>query len=131
MFEYRNIFGMDAKQYGLCRKAASRTPSTPPNPLETSPPCPLSQLSYVEFPFYRSLKNKTAWLVNSFNGIRNFLRRPGRNDCFDLFELNCPNAITNLNFQKYYRLLCPNLSREKSQKSTKNHRNITKTLILN
>ena len=54
-----------------------------------------------------ALKYKiTAQPDIGFNGDWNFLWRPGRNDLLvSNPELNCPIAITNLNFHLYYRQL--------------------------
>jgi len=84
---------------------AGRARRTHRRPLRTSKTILLSELSRVKLPFFTSENKKTAQPNIRFNGDWNFLWRPGRNDLLvSNPELNCPIAITNLNFQMYYRL---------------------------
>ncbi len=63
-------------------------------------------LSIQSLSFSRSGNKKMAQPNIRFNGDWNFLWRPGRNDLLvSNPELNCPIAITNLNFHLYYRQL--------------------------
>jgi len=68
-----------------------------------------------------SKNKKTAQPNIRFNGDWNFLWRPGRNDLLvPVSELNCPIAITILNFHLYYR----QFSFGSQQKTAENYRKI-------
>jgi len=107
----RNIIGKDAFDQTDCT-AANRPRRTARQPLQTSKTTLLSELLCVKLAFFTSENKKTAQPYIGFNGDRNCLWRPGRNALLlSNPELNCPIAITNTNFQMYYRLFCPHLSR--------------------
>ena len=120
--ELPNTAGINRRTDGT---TASRARRTHRRPLRTCTTAPQPELSRVKLPSFTSENKKTAQPNIRFNGDWNSLWRPGRNDLLVLLsELNCPIAITNLNFHLYYRRYRACLSRIFRTKIHKLHKSL-------